>query len=905
MSHATRVEKKKSKAAKNKNKNIFKSVALITLVILLIAGFFAAGVVKSIIDSAPPLDLTKIEEQSQTSFFYDQDGNPVTEYFGFENRVWASLDEIPDMLQKAFIAIEDKRFMEHQGIDILRIGGAFINNLKGGYIQGASTITQQLVKTLYLTPERSYTRKIQEAYLAIKLEREFTKEQILEAYLNTINFEEGNYGVKAAAKDYFGKELNELTLKEMAVLAGLVRNPSGYNPRRNYHGEEDRRHITEDRAQLVLKAMLENEFITQQQYEEAVAEGLHVVKEATRLKLYDMAPFIEYAIYEVRDAIIKLKGWQDHKDGRQKADEFIYSNGLKIYTTLDKNIQKILEDTIYNWENYPELQEGDDNPLIQPQAAAVVMDNQGHIKGIVGGRTPPTNKRELNRAISPVMMGSTIKPVAVYGPALEEGKSPATIYHNIPVKIEGWDLQQDFPKNYGGGSYSGPTSMREGLRRSLNIVAAQTLTYDVGFERSKTYLQGLGIDPSHIQVNGSGLALGTSSITPVELAGAYSAIANGGVFNEPISVLKVVDRDGNVIIDRTNNRVHRKVFSEATSWMLVDMMKDAVKSGTGQNAQIPGMTVAGKTGTNSDYKGVAFAGFTPYYTGVVWIGHDEGKPLAAGAQGGKHAAPLWQAFMSRIHEGLEDRDILGKGPEELGLVQKRVCKISGKLAGPNCPSEDTIVDWFNPNSVPKGTCTQHGTIQVCSESGKFPGPYCPENLVTTKSVYFLESDSPYRHLSRDQVRKWIPRVYFGFNSMAEVSSLNINNPDHQKYFCHIHTEPPAPEIDEQIDETLENLKDFFEGLLPGKGKNKNKEDKDSKPRGNQRGDQGNWSDENKNAGNGNNNNSNKSNNSNNSDNSNNGNNSNNSNNHDNSSNVNQEHSTEQTDGGNNHNNEEN
>ena len=172
MSHATRVEKKKSKAAKNKNKNIFKSVALITLVILLIAGFFAAGVVKSIIDSAPPLDLTKIEDQSQTSFFYDQDGNPVTEYFGFENRVWASLDEIPDMLQKAFIAIEDKRFMEHQGIDILRIGGAFINNLKGGYIQGSSTITQQLVKTLYLTPERSYNRKIQEAYLAIKLERD-------------------------------------------------------------------------------------------------------------------------------------------------------------------------------------------------------------------------------------------------------------------------------------------------------------------------------------------------------------------------------------------------------------------------------------------------------------------------------------------------------------------------------------------------------------------------------------------------------------------------------------------------------------------------------------------------------------------------------------------------------------
>lgn len=827
MSQATRVEKKRrSKANKNKNRNIFKSVALVTLILVLVVGFFAAGVLKSIIDNAPPLDLAKIEDQSQTTFIYDQDGNLITEYFGLENRVWATLDEIPDMLENAFIAIEDKRFYKHKGIDPIRIAGAFVNNLKGGNIQGGSTITQQLVKLLYLTPEKSYTRKIQEAYLAMKLEREFSKEQILEAYLNTINFEEGNYGVKAAAKDYFGKELDELTLKEMAVLAGLVQNPSAYNPRRNYHGSQDRRHITEARAELVLKAMLENGFITQEQYEEAKAEELQVVKEATRLQLYDMAPFIEYAIYEVRDAIIKLKGWQNDKEGRQRADEFIYSNGLKIYTTLDRDVQKAVEDTIYNWEDYPVIQGEDDNSLPQPQAAAVVMDNKGHIKAIVGGRTAPTNKRELNRAMSPVMMGSTIKPISVYGPALEEGKSPATIYHNIPAKIEGWDAQQDFPKNYGGGSYTGPTTMREGLRRSLNIVAAQTLTYDVGFETSKTYLEGLGIDPSHIQVNGSGLALGTSAITPVELAGAYSAIANGGVYNEPISVLKVVDKDGNVLIDRTQNRIQRKIFSERTAWMLIDMMKDAVKNGTGQRAQIPGMTVAGKTGTNSDYKGVAFAGFTPYYTGVVWIGHDEGKSLGNGVQGGRYAAPLWQAFMARIHEGLEDKDILDKGPEELGLVQKSICKISGKLAGPNCPKGQIVVDWFNPDFLPRETCTQHGTIQICSESGKIPGPYCPQASITTKSVYFLESDSPYRQLSQKQISQWIPNAYLGFNSMAEVSSLNINNPEHQKYFCNVHTEPPAPEIDEPIDDPLEDLKDFFEGLLPGKGKGPDNRDKD-------------------------------------------------------------------------------
>ncbi|NLJ40628.1 MAG: PBP1A family penicillin-binding protein [Clostridiales bacterium] len=804
---------KKEKDATNKGRRIFKSAVLIGLAVFLVVAFFGIGAIKSIIDGAPPLDLNKINDQSQTSFFYDQDGNPVTEYFGLENRVWATLDEIPVKLQKAFIAVEDKRFYDHKGIDVIRLGGAFINNIKGGHVQGASTITQQLIKTLYLTPERKYERKIQEAWLAFKLEDEFSKEEILEAYLNTVNFGEGNYGVKAASTDYFGKEdMNELTIKEMAVLAGLVRNPSSYNPRRNYHIEKDRKHITEDRAEVVLKAMLENEYITEEEYQKAVDEELYVVRDAARLKLYDAAPFIENAIYEVRDAIIKLKGWEEDKESLQRADQFIYSNGLKIYTTLDMDIQKAVEETLYTWDGYPEMP-GDETDLPQPQAAAVVMDNSGHIKAIVGGRTPPAGKRELNRARMPLMMGSTMKPIAVYGPALEGGKSPATVYHNIPVKIEGWNPQQDFPNNYGGGGYTGPTTMRHGLRKSLNVVAAQALTYDVGFENSKTYLEGLGIDPDHIQVNGSGLALGTSAIKPVEMAGAYSAIANGGVFNEPISVLKVVDRDGKTIIDRTQTRVTRKVFSESTSWLLIDMMKDAVKNGTGDKALIPGMTVAGKTGTNTEFKGVAFAGFTPYYTGVVWIGHDEGKSLGDNVQGGKYAAPLWQAFMARIHEeaGLPDKDILDKDPEELGLVKRRICRISGKLAGPDCPADEIVTDWFSAKSVPQEVCDQHGVIRICSETGELAGPYCPEEGIVSKSVYFLEAGSPYWQLSKDRIRKYIPGVNFNYSSMWDINGLDYDNPEHQGYFCHLHTQPPEPNPEDFWDD----LKDFFEGLIPG------------------------------------------------------------------------------------------
>ncbi|HZJ83209.1 MAG TPA: hypothetical protein VFD57_05300, partial [Clostridia bacterium] len=228
-----------------------------------------------------------------------------------------------------------------------------------------------------------------------------------------------------------------------------------------------------------------------------------------------------------------------------------------------------------------------------------------------------------------------------------------------------------------------------------------------------------------------------------------------------------------------------------------------------------------KTGTNTEFRGVAFAGFTPYYTGVVWIGNDEEKPLGEGVTGSGYAAPLWQAFMAKIHEqaGLEDRDILDKGAEELGLVQKRVCDISGKLAGPYCPQDKVIVDWFQANSIPTEECDQHGIIEICKDSGKFPGPYCPEESITKRSVYFLEDNSPYRQLSEAQLRQWIPGAYFGFDNMGQIKRLDINNPDQRGYFCDVHTEPIR-------DNVLDDLKDFFEGLIPGKDKDKDK-DKDN------------------------------------------------------------------------------
>jgi penicillin-binding protein 1A len=792
---------------------------LIGIAIACIIAFAAAGTIaKAYIDDAPPLDLNKIKQQSQTSFFYDSDGTPIAEYFGYENRIWVSINEIPDHLKKAFIAIEDKRFYEHNGLDIQRLGGAVLNNIKGAPLQGASTITQQLVKNCFLSFEQTYERKIQEAYLALKLEREYSKDQILEAYLNTINMGEGNYGIKAAAKDYFGKnDLNDLTLRECAALAAVPKSPSHYNPRNGMYGPENDRQATRKRTDLVLSMMLENGFISERDYQQASSDNLEVREEPVRLKLYDNAPFIEYAIYELRDELMRLNGWTG-EDGKQKAEEYIYSGGLKIYTSMDQDIQGILEDTVYNWDKYPRIADANSKETIsgerkipQPQAAAVIIDYKtGHIKAMVGGRTPPEQKRELNRAIMPVMVGSAIKPLSVYGPALDNGKSPATIYDDIPLTIDGWDSNQQFPKNF-GNKYNGPISMRHAIQKSLNVVAARALVNDVGFEQAADYLTRLGVARSHIQNNGAGLALGTSTLTMVELAAAYGAIANEGVYKEPIAVLKVVDQNGDVIIDNSQNQAKRQVFEKSTAWMLTDMLVSVVEDGSAEAAKIPGMTVAGKTGTNSDHIGVTFAGFTPYYVGTVWIGHDQGKSLVDTAQGGNQAAPLWQVFMSEVHKqkDLNDKPIIDVDPDELQLVKQKICRVSGQLAGQYCPDDDIIEDWFVQGSQPIETCEHHAVIDICTDSNKLATGYCPAESVEHRAVYIPEADSPYRSFTEQQVKVWIPEVLMDFTDVGNIYELNPTDENQAKYFCDVHIQPA---LLEPIEDVRDIISDFFDKL---------------------------------------------------------------------------------------------
>ncbi|MDP2892034.1 MAG: PBP1A family penicillin-binding protein [Bacillota bacterium] len=782
------------------------------LVLILLVCFAGAGalfgIAKAYMDTTPVLDIQRIEEQSQTSFIYDADGKLITTYSGLENRMWAGTDEIPDMLQKAFIATEDVRFETHSGVDFKRLVGAFIGNIFGeSSATGASTITQQLVKNRLLSSERTYKRKIQEAYLAMQLEAKYTKAEILEFYLNTIPLGETNYGVKAAAKDYFGKELSELSLRECAMLAGITQSPYSYDPRRNYYILK-KPEITDNRTSTVLKRMLRAGFIGQTQYDTAISAEVAIVEKSKVNEMYDMPYFVEYAIYDVITHFLRQRNKQDTTQNRALIENELRTKGYKIYTTVDPKVQLAAEDTIINWSKYPKLKNPSDGMVItknpdgsiteiaQPQAAAAFIDYRtGEIRAIVGGRYPPSRRKELNRAYQGRMpVGSSIKPLSVYGPAFDLGASPGNVIYNVPLPIKGWNTAKGYPSNYDSKNKSEVVTIREGIVRSLNIVAARVLLEKVGIENSKNYLIDLGINADHINADGPGLALGTSGITPIEMAAAFGCIANRGLYIEPVAFTRVVDPKGNVVLDAKAMQVRQQVFQPSTAWLLTDVLTQAVNEGTGKKAKINGMTVAGKTGTNDGYRGVVFAGMTPYYSGAVWIGHDRYKPLQNGATGGAFAAPLWRAIMAKVHEdkGLTNKAIIEDDPS-LGLVRVNVCTVSGMLATTDCNSDPSgrkpRMEWFAQGNEPTQECTFHHVYNMCSGSGKIATPYCPvENVKNSSCVVVLPYDSILRLLPPDVLAQIFPSVLFAPADGADIASLTPTSSNYYDYYCNIHTE---------------------------------------------------------------------------------------------------------------------
>lgn len=747
--------------------NVLFDMMKLLVVVVLLAGVavfgLVMGVAKAYVDTTPSLDVSRLTISERTSYIYDCHGNEITTFAGMEYRDWVDITEIPDMLKNALIAIEDVRYYKHGGVDFKRLFGAIVSTFTNSRTHGGSTLTQQLIKNKILSNEQSYKRKIQEAYLAYELENVMSKDKILEAYMNDVFLGESNYGFAAAAKDYFGKELNQLTIRECAMLAGMVQKPYYTNPRANTYTRfnEDgtnKMKVTDDRTDTVLSAMYNEGYITLDQYHSALEEKVRIVEKSEKKQLYDMPYFVEYGVYDVITHMLQQRGLEDNKTNRTAIENELRTGGYHIYLTVDPEIQNTVQDTLVNWINYPGLQnpsagvqitttiDGTTLEVLQPQASAVIIDQHtGELRAVIGGRQAPTLKKQLNRAYQSSMpVGSAIKPLSVYGPALDCGLSCNSTILNAEMPIEGYGGEKGFPA-LGSTRYIGMVPIRQGIERSLNIVAARTLFDVVTPQVGAEYLVKLGINPSRINVDGPGLALGTTGITPIEMAAAYATIANGGVYNEPIAFSVVLDKDMKVVLDARQMQKSYRVFEETSSFMLVDMLKDVVATGTGTRAQIEGMTVAGKTGTNDDYTSVYFAGFTGYYTASLWIGHDlYAEKLATGSTGGNSAAPLWQAFMSKIHEGKSDKPILDVSPSEIGLTQVSICAVSGKIATEACMHDTDnppITDWCCVDNMPTEYCEMHCLLEGCSASGQIAGPYCPSSQRYSKCVLLAPPDS--------------------------------------------------------------------------------------------------------------------------------------------------------------------
>lgn len=708
----------RKKRGKKKAKNfIGGTILFITFAILLFvvsAGLTTLAIVYSWIKSAEPLDVNALFEQNQTTYIVDQDDKVIDKLHANENRSYVTLDKIPKNLQNAFIAIEDKRFQEHSGFDLRRMFGALKEDIRtGSTAQGASTITQQLIKNVYLTRDKVLKRKIIEIYYAIQLERQFTKDKILEAYLNTIGLGHNNNGVQTASLYYFGKDVNELNLAESAMMAGITRNPTAYSPYLNFEKSSERQ-------RLILSEMKKQGMIDDAQYEEAMAFPIKLTKVKKEVQT---TYFSDMVISEALDTMQSKLGMTP-----EEAKLKLYNGGLKIVSTIDLDLQQRTE-KIYNTKNNFPPSKLDANGVIQPQSAFILIENgTGYVRAVMGGRSTKT-LRGLNRATQSLRQpGSSIKPLTVYAPAIDTGYSPANVFDDVPTSFGSFA-----PKNY-DGKFRGKMTIREALKNSINIIACKIVN-EIGIDKSASYAKKFHLSSlilekqKYSDLNLSALALGgvTAGVRPIEMAAAYSTFPNKGVYVKPVSFTKILDKNGNVLYE--SKPESERVISEQTAYIMVDMMKDVVKSGTGTNAALSNMPAAGKTGTTSSSYDIWFVGYTPYYTAAVWIGYDENKDTHL--TGGTYPAKLWKLIMTEAHKDLKRKEFF-----RTELPSVTICKDSGLLPGPLCEKDQRgsrlISDYFAPGTAPTATCDQHVEAQICTISNKLATEFCPDESIVSK-----------------------------------------------------------------------------------------------------------------------------------------------------------------------------
>ncbi len=642
---------------RRKNKKEYTKIFAIILVVFVVMVTGAGlGFLTASLNTKP--GLTNDIRPPASSQIYDINGNLITTVHSVENRVPVTLSKVPKNLQNAFIAAEDARFYQHMGIDPRGILRAVWSNITDrGVSEGGSTITQQLAKNAYLSQERTLQRKIQEAFLALQIERQYTKNEILELYLNQIYFGQGAYGVQAAAHQYFGKNVEDLNLAECAMLAGIPKSPNYYSPLNNFKAATERQSI-------VIDQMVKYGYIDQETAAKAKNTKITLSSRSTNTK---DGGFASYFVDYVTQILIEKYG----------ADA-VYKDGLKVYTSIDIDMQNAAEKAM---QNLPTTRT-DSNGVKQPQGALVAIDPRtGYIKAMVGGR----GNDQFNRAtMAERQPGSAFKPF-IYLAAIESGMSPTTVIEDSPVNFGSWS-----PINYDGKSH-GKVTLRTALEHSLNVPAVK-LANQVGVDKPLHYAQQMGISTLVLQgpTNDRNLAMSlgglTKGVTPIELASAYGVFANQGVKVEPIAIVKIVDRNGKVLEQATPRE--KAVISEKSAYIVTDMLRGVLTRGTGAAANID-RPAAGKTGTTSDYKDAWFVGFTPDLVAAVWMGNDN-EGYLSGITGGSVPAEIWRAFMNGALSKIPYRDFIK--PSGLVIDYAPPEDINKNILDPNKPNEDKDKD---------------------------------------------------------------------------------------------------------------------------------------------------------------------------------------------------------------------
>lgn len=795
-------------------------IALAMFLILCFAGFAVGiGFVRGAIDAAPSLDIIDVQPQGYASQIYDADGNLMqTLVMEGSNREEVSFDQLPDDLVNAFIAIEDSRFYEHNGIDLKGIlRAAYVGITNGRFSEGASTITQQLIKNNVLqggyetNMADKLRRKIQEQFLAVKLEDQLdSKETILEYYLNTINLGGNCLGVQTAANRYFGKNVWELTLSECSVLAATTSNPSRYNPLT--HPKENA-----VRRKIVLEKMYEQNFITYDQKNDALDDDVYSRIQTVNNTTSGSTVFSYFtdAVYnQVCDDLQSKLGYS-----ASQSYKLLYSGGLQIYSTMDPSIQSIVDEEVNNADNYISstgsrlleyslnyaltvchadgsestytendlisyfqsekkqatfaniyaskediyrsvrefkaslLISGDSVtsetiiPILEPQESVVVMNqSNGQIAAISGGRGEKEGSLTLNRALHCSRQPGSISMIlSTFAPAIDScGATLASTYYDAPYSSGNQQVL-----NWWGNPYLGYNNIRQAITYSMNVIGARCLTSLVSDSTAYDYLELFGLGSADLFEASSSLASTSQSYTVTNemLTAAFASIANDGIYQKPTYYTKVLDRQGNILLESVPSQT--RIIKSSSAALLTNAMEDVISSDssyyyqygitpTGTLCQVDSMTLAGKSGTTTSGSDVWFIGYSPYYTCGIWSGYDDSKVLSNGTE---YHKTIWQKIMARIHTDLDNKDFIFTDE----LESAKICSKSGLLAvdgvcNSSSSNASVYTEYFAPGTAPTSYCDRHYALRICTKSGKSATKYCPGDLVVQR-VYLHIDDS--------------------------------------------------------------------------------------------------------------------------------------------------------------------